>query len=94
MRKLRKARKPKVKKQCVLRSFTFRYPLGSLDRRVVGQVSEAQSNAAFASDRPYSHISMPSDWCRAYKQGFRVVPVTMKSGPTHAAWKGAAALAD
>jgi hypothetical protein len=72
------------------KGFTFRNPAGNLDYRVVDTVAAAQSNAAFASERRYSHISMPSDWDRAYKQGFRIVPVTMKAERTRRSYKLAA----
>lgn len=81
-------------RQRVLRGFTFRDPSGRLDWRVFETVNRAQSGAAFESDRPYGHIDMPKDWHRAYKQGFRIVPVTLKSGATRSAWKEAAPRAD
>jgi hypothetical protein len=76
-------------KQRALRGYTFRSPKGKLDWRIEPSVSRAQDNAAFASDRPYSHISMPSDWDRAYKQGFRIVSATLSVGASHPAWKKA-----
>lgn len=76
-----------MKRQRVVRGFTFRNPQGYLDWRIVHSVEAAQSNAAFASDRPYSHIQVPRDWHLAYKQGFRIVPVKLVSGSTNGAWK-------
>lgn len=68
--------------------FTFRHPDGSLCPNVSQTVAGAQNGAAFASDRPYSHVSWPSDWRRAYKQGFRIVPVKLvTTGKSRAAWK-------
>lgn len=76
-----------MKKQRVLCGYTFRHPKGHLDYRVVWSVETAQSNAAFASDRPYSHIRLPDDWNQAYKQGFRVVPAELLSGVSKRSWK-------
>lgn len=77
---------PSIKKQRVLRGFTFRDPKGNLDWRICHSVESAQSNAAFACERPYSHISLPGDWQRAYKQGFRIVSATLRAGPSNGAW--------
>lgn len=74
-------------KRRVRHGFTFRDPEGNLDCRIVHSVEAAQSNAAFASDRPYSYISMPNDWQRAYKQGFRIVSATLTAGASNEAWK-------
>lgn len=72
----------------VYKGFSFRNPAGNLDYRVFSKVEAAQSTAAFESERPYSHIEWPSDWSRAYKQGFRIVPVKMvTTGKSRAAWK-------
>lgn len=74
-------------KQETLKGFTFRRPNGSLDYRVVHSAEVAQSNAAFACERPYSHIELPGDWKRAYKQGFRIVRAKVVSGRTESKWK-------
>lgn len=74
-------------RQRMVRGYTFRHPDGKLDYRIVENVGAAQSNAAFASDRPYSHISLPSDWHRAHKQGFRIVAVAMVAGRTQHRWR-------
>lgn len=68
----------KFKKQEVLAGYSFRDPKGRLDYRVCEDRDSAKDNAAFASDRNYSHIEMPNDWHRAYTQGFRVVKVKMR----------------
>lgn len=74
----------------IYKGYTFRNPSGNLDYRVFNTIAGAQSQAAFASERPYSHVSWPSDWDRAYKQGFRIVPVKMvTTGTSRAAWKKA-----
>ena len=69
------------------KGFTFRDPAGNLDYRVAENVAAAQNNAAWASERPYSHVAWPTDWDRAYEQGFRIVPVTMNAGRTEPTWK-------
>lgn len=74
-------------KKRIRRGFTFRNPNGDLDYRIVHSVAAAQSNAAFDSERPYSYIELPTDWDRAYNQGFRIVPATLTSGPSDRAWK-------
>lgn len=76
-----------MKKQRVLKGFTFRDPGGNLDSRICYSIGWAQSNAAFQSKRPYSHIEMPNDWLRAYEQGFRIVSATLSAGPSQGAWK-------
>ena len=66
--------------------FTFVDPKGEVSNIVYSNVKAAQDAAAFACERPYSYISTPSDWYRAYKQGFRIVrAVLMKSGPLRSA---------
>lgn len=77
----------KVKRQQVKQGFTYRKPDGKLNSTVHWSVESAQSSAAFASDRPYSHIALPDDWNRAYKQGFRIVRARLVAGKTHRAWK-------
>lgn len=74
-------------KQRVVIGFTFRDPKGTLDYRIVWSVEAAQSNAAFACERPYSHISLPEDWNRACKQGFRVVRAKLIGGRSEPNWK-------
>ncbi len=69
---------PMIRKRRVLHGYTFRDPQGRLDCRIVGNVETAQSNAAFASKRPYSHINWPKDWRRAYRQGFRIIKVNLR----------------
>lgn len=62
--------------------FTFRYPSGELDYRITETMGAAWTNAAFACERPHSHIVIPLDWQRAEEQGFRIVHATLKSrGP-------------
>lgn len=68
----------KMKKQTVRRGYTFRNPKGTLGCVVYSNRSDAWESAAFATKRPYSHIVLPDDKQRARKQGFRVVPVTMR----------------
>lgn len=76
----------KVIKRRILKGFTFRDPGGNLDWRIYKTVEAAQSGAAFASKRPYSHISMPEDWNRAYRQGFRVLSAKLLGGEAHYKW--------
>jgi hypothetical protein len=76
-------------KQRQAKGFTYRRPDGTLSSEVFEDVSYAQEEAAFASKRPYSYISMPSDWKRAYRQGFRIVRATIVAGRSHRAWKDA-----
>lgn len=68
--------------------FTFRYPNGKLDHRVVDTVEAAQSNAAFALNIHSTGRTFPKDWDTAYAKGFRVVPAKIVStGKTKIAWK-------
>lgn len=74
-------------KKRALHGYTFRSPGGDLDYRIVPSIEAAQSNAAFQCERPYSYITWPDDWNRAYEQGFRIVPATLVSGRGNGAWK-------
>lgn len=76
-----------MKRQQHRTGYTFRDPNGELDFRIVQSPEAAQSNAAFACERPYSHIEMPDDWGRAYKQGFRIVSATLVGGRSQTRWK-------
>lgn len=49
-----------------------------LDYRICDSEEAAQTNAAFARPRGYSHIEMPGDWYRALREGYRIVPVKLK----------------
>jgi hypothetical protein len=66
--------------------YAFISPRTGVDYRIYRTITAAQDAAAFASERLYSHISMPSDWHRAYKQGFRIAKAAIKAGNSHKSW--------
>jgi len=76
-----------MKKQMQIEGFTFRYPDGNLDYRIVRDVEMAQDNAAGAAETPDRGIIVPRDWDLAFEQGFRIVPVVMTAGPSRGSWK-------
>jgi hypothetical protein len=60
--------------------YTYKMPDGTLGRQITSTRKWSMSNAAFAfSDR--GTITMPYDWKRAYRKGWRVVPVQVTELP-------------